>query len=443
MPLDPSIILAARPQPIDIGDTLKTVAQLRQFATQQQASEQQIALSKATLEDRQRGIDDAKAVDSASMGAPDVQTIVQRLKDSGRGHQVPSVLKQFEEADAAATKAKEARIALEQAEAEYTGSLARGVAAHLSDPDGGMGAAQIAFQHAAAQGHDVKDLWTQVQANPQALPQIVTSLIAQSKTASELTRQEAVAAETARHNTAGEATTAADKLSEAQNRTTDNLRLDQQAAELARHNRAMENRPTAAQLKPPPEAVDVSPDIKTTIAGRSYLDLSNYTTAERARAREAASQAGAVIVSKDQADALQEIDNARLNQRSILGQISGILPKDPTGRILAAPGTKLAQVFQTEDHKSAFNSWRTAAIQALRATAGSKGLRINQAEIAQAIENDIPTLNDTLGTAQQKVKNIETMLENAEQSILVRDRSATTSTTDPAASAAKKLGLPQ
>lgn len=177
----------------------------------------------------------------------------------------------------------------------------------------------------------------------------------------------------------------------------------------------------ALQKKAAP--LDIEADIQTTVAGRKYIDLSSYQADERGKAREAATAAGAITVSKEQANALQEIDNARLNQRSILDQITDLLPKGVAGRGAAAVTVPLEKLFQTNEQIGAFNSWRTAAIQTLRATAGSKGLRINQAEIAQAIENDIPRLTDTVAVAQRKVKNIETMLENAEQSMLVRDRS--------------------
>ncbi len=179
------------------------------------------------------------------------------------------------------------------------------------------------------------------------------------------------------------------------------------------------------------EPLDVSPDIQTTASGRKYIDLSLYTGVERDKARKAANDVGAVSISKEQANALQEIDNARANQKSILDQVGDLLPKDPTGRVIAAPKIKLEKLFQTDVQKAAYNSWRTAAIQTLRATAGSKGLRINQAEIAQAIENDIPKLTDTLDVAKQKVSNINTMLENAEKSILVRDHSAEANTPAP------------
>lgn len=171
--------------------------------------------------------------------------------------------------------------------------------------------------------------------------------------------------------------------------------------------------------------LDITPDVQTTRSGKTYIDLSQYSVGERDRARKAAADAGATPLSKEQANALQEIDNARANQQSIQDQIGSLLPKGPGGRAVAGVTVPLSKLFQTNDQIAAYNSWRTAAIQTLRATAGSKGLRINQAEIAQAIENDIPKLTDTVGVARQKLKNINTLLDNAEGSIVVRDRSVT------------------
>jgi hypothetical protein len=216
-------------------------------------------------------------------------------------------------------------------------------------------------------------------------------------------------------------------------------RQDPAAATMARELgglRADEARARLEALKAKNEPVDITPDVQTTTAGRTYVDLSTYTGEARNKARDAANAAGAVPVSKEQANALQEIDNARANQAAINNQIKDLLPTGTGARGVATVAVPLQKLFQSNDQIAAFNSWRTAAIQTLRATAGSKGLRINEAEIAQAITNDIPQLTDTVGTAQQKLKNINTMLENAEASILVRDRSATPS---PAAAAADRV----
>ncbi len=170
------------------------------------------------------------------------------------------------------------------------------------------------------------------------------------------------------------------------------------------------------------QPLDISADVRTTASGKQYIDGSQYQGQERNKARAAAGTAGVTMVSKEQADALQEIDNARSNQKSIISQIGDILPKDPTGRIVSAPGTLLSRVFQTDAQKAAFGTWRTAAVQSMRAVAGSKGVRMSQKVIDMAVENDIPKLTDTYAVAQQKVRNMQTLLDNAESAIVVKDR---------------------
>jgi hypothetical protein len=165
--------------------------------------------------------------------------------------------------------------------------------------------------------------------------------------------------------------------------------------------------------------------IQTTVSGLKYIDSTQFQGKEREAARQQAAKLGIPFIGKDESEALQNIDNARLNQQTIIDQITGLLPKDATGRILGgAIENKLSRYFQTSDQLGAFGSWRTAAINTLRATAGSKGLRINQAEIAAAVENDIPKITDTVGVAQQKFNNIKVLLDNAEKSMLVRNRSS-------------------
>jgi hypothetical protein len=189
-------------------------------------------------------------------------------------------------------------------------------------------------------------------------------------------------------------------------------------------NQARQARLDAAATKAEP--LDVSPDVKTTVTGKKYLDLSTYTGDARNKARVAAAGEGAVTVGKEEADAVTSIDTARLNQQALLNQIKDSLPTGPGGRIIAAPGTALSKVFQTNEQKSAFNTWRGTAVETMRAIAGSKGLRFNKDLLEQSIASDIPTLNDTLAVAQQKLKNINLQLDNVENSILVHDRSRLT-----------------
>jgi hypothetical protein len=163
----------------------------------------------------------------------------------------------------------------------------------------------------------------------------------------------------------------------------------------------------------------------TTISGKKYIDLSKLEGKQKAAIRQMAAKNGYSVVNKDQAEALQEVDNAKLNQNAILQAITPHLPVDAQGRILGgALKNKLSKYLQTDDQLAAFGAFRAAAIQSLRAMAGSKGLRINQAEIQLSLENDIPQITDTVSAAQQKMKNVMTLLNNAETSILVSDRSS-------------------
>jgi hypothetical protein len=85
--------------------------------------------------------------------------------------------------------------------------------------------------------------------------------------------------------------------------------------------------------------------------------------------------------------------------------------------VVVGPRNKLSAVFQTDEDLAAFSSWRTAAIKNLRATAGSKGLRLNQAEIELAVENDIPRITDTVDVARRKMANLSIMFDNAEKAV--------------------------
>ena len=186
--------------------------------------------------------------------------------------------------------------------------------------------------------------------------------------------------------------------------------------------RANEARERLDKMRREALPLDVTPDVITTRSGKSYIDLSTYTGEERNKARTAAAAAGVMPVSKQEAQTLREIDTARANQDAILNGIQDKLPAGVLGRGVAAVSVPLSKFFQSDADIASFNTWRTAAIQALRATAGSAGLRINAAEIAQAVENDIPKLTDTVATAQAKMQKIKTLLQNSEDSILVRDR---------------------
>ena len=160
----------------------------------------------------------------------------------------------------------------------------------------------------------------------------------------------------------------------------------------------------------------------TTGAGRQYINADDLGKNRAARAQ--AENAGIPVVDKATHEMLSEIDNARTNMDYMLQRIGTKLAKDPTGRLFSAPGNTIEKLAQTDPDLAAMGTFRTAAIQGMRAVAGSKGLRINKAEIEAAQENDIPKMTDTLPVARQKIANMKAFLDNTERAHLVRDRSA-------------------
>ncbi len=166
--------------------------------------------------------------------------------------------------------------------------------------------------------------------------------------------------------------------------------------------------------------IDIAPDVETTETGRKYVDLGKYTVQERAKVRDAAHSQGAAIVTPALSNKLKDIDTARMNQRDLMADISSTLPKDASGRTLEYPNIMLSKAFQSDEARAAYGAWRTTAISTLKAMVGGQGsgLRINQAEIAAALENDIPQLTDTLPVAIRKFASITKQLNNVENGIL-------------------------
>ena len=181
----------------------------------------------------------------------------------------------------------------------------------------------------------------------------------------------------------------------------------------------------AGHVTDTPEPVDVGGDVRTTLSGKRYIDLGDYQTpTERAKAQASAKAIGVDVVPKEVGMSLQSADTAKQNITAMMAQIESKLPKDAAGRIVAGPGNKLSQYFQTDADLAAFNSWRAGAIQAVQALVErGMGFRLNQAEINMIMQNDMPQVTDTLATARRRTQNVLTLLENKENSLLTKDRS--------------------
>lgn len=168
------------------------------------------------------------------------------------------------------------------------------------------------------------------------------------------------------------------------------------------------------------DAPDLGAFTKNTSTGYRYIDGTGVSGKTLIALKNRAAKAGLPVLSKDGNDAVEQIETARQNQRLMADQLLSRLPKDAAGRVTTGLSNKISQYIQSDQYLASVGTYRIAAIQALRAAAGSKGLRINEAEIRQAVENDIPRVTDTVAVAQQKLANINAMLGNQERSLMGR-----------------------
>lgn len=157
---------------------------------------------------------------------------------------------------------------------------------------------------------------------------------------------------------------------------------------------------------------------KISISGIPYVDGTNLKGKNADTAQLQAAKLGIPYLGTNGADAMANIDTARTNMDEIKTSLDGILPSNWATRGVVAPLNQMQSFFQTNDQIASFNAYRSAAIQALRAMAGSKGLRINQAEILQSVNQDIPKITDTVGAAAGKIAKVNAMLDAQEKGLI-------------------------
>jgi hypothetical protein len=161
--------------------------------------------------------------------------------------------------------------------------------------------------------------------------------------------------------------------------------------------------------------------MRTTASGNKYIDLSTVTDpTENAALQNAARSEGIMPVTTDQAQKLQNIDDTRTNLAQISAQFAKIGGSGPVQTLFGSGiPQEISGAFGNADVGS-FQAWRTAAINSIQALAGGSGsgVRINQAEINAAMENDIPSMGDTIAQANAKVQVLNNQLNNWENEIL-------------------------
>lgn len=162
-------------------------------------------------------------------------------------------------------------------------------------------------------------------------------------------------------------------------------------------------------------------EVYVTGTGRQFLDLTNYSDNLKNKAVMYAGALGIPALSKDQRATLDDLEATRDNLDAIMASVFDKLAKNPAERPGVAARNRLAQITQSDPDLASFNTYWSNTVRAMRATAGSRGLRINKSEIERALRWDTISLSDTQPVAQQKVANIKRLLENAEAPLLDKD----------------------
>lgn len=184
--------------------------------------------------------------------------------------------------------------------------------------------------------------------------------------------------------------------------------------------RGSEERKTNA-VKAQQVAVDNLPDYTIqTAVGRKFIDTSGLAAKDRSALVKAARAAGLPAPTDKESQALKDVDRARRDMMAFQDYVKSLLPRDAQGRALNAANMKISRVLQTNEQRAAFRTLTETAIPALRAMAGSGGLRISIPLVEQTIGN-MPRDTDTFGTAMRKFRIIYTMLDNSESPILDRN----------------------
>jgi hypothetical protein len=166
-------------------------------------------------------------------------------------------------------------------------------------------------------------------------------------------------------------------------------------------------------------------NVRFTQSGAKYIDLANYSGNDKnAIASWAASVGVAPISDNSQITTLQSIDTSRMNLQSLLSDTNGILPQDAVKRATQSPGRKINDFLQNKNDQQAFDQYTLAAAKILKTISGMN-VRMNKDTVKEA-QKFMPSRNDTMQEARDKVSKLQTMLNNAEAPITQMDMTRTT-----------------
>lgn len=161
--------------------------------------------------------------------------------------------------------------------------------------------------------------------------------------------------------------------------------------------------------------------------------LANLTPDQQSVAKIAADNAGMPVLTATEHKVMDSITAGQGDLQSLDSMMTS-MSKNPTtwyGRPLTAAQTTFQTYLQTNGQLDAFNSWKASALPILQAlsTSGSSSGGGRSAAFLSNLQNSLPSLTDTMATAQAKIQVLQAMMDQGAQAML--GQKATVQIKDP------------
>lgn len=176
--------------------------------------------------------------------------------------------------------------------------------------------------------------------------------------------------------------------------------------------------PNGATYNPP---ASIAPYVGFATNGAKYVDLSSFagTPTEKNEAVQDAESSGyKVITNKNTALDLVNITNAKSNLQSMKDAFDPNSADNAAARdTYKAQLNNLSSFLQTNPDEAAIGTFNDTALDILKAVSGVQGFRGGASAIEQVRET-LPQITDTKAVVDQKISNIETLINNRESAIV-------------------------
>lgn len=162
----------------------------------------------------------------------------------------------------------------------------------------------------------------------------------------------------------------------------------------------------------------VDNNTKKSANGTPYVDGTNLTGQLADQAQLVAAQNGIPYLGKDAATGLSQAASVKHTLADMQAQIAPFNSSDFASRPLNALANNAATAAQANSVLASYDTFSAVAIPLLKALSnGASGFRITQTELNNVMAKDIPSPNDTVETVNQKINNLNLIMNNGERGI--------------------------